>query len=62
MNVTERLVLEEIKKSLSRASDKGFTYGDIEEWSKYARKMQNVINTVTPILDKLVSEENSVNT
>ncbi len=62
MNVTERLVLDEIKKSLSKASDKNFTYGDIEEWAKYARKMQSVINTVTPILDKLVSDENNVNT
>ena len=57
MNATERIVLIELTKSLSDSQTKKFS----TDWYDYANKMRNVINTVVPVLNKLVSEENKDN-
>ena len=56
MNGTERLVVKELAKSLSDSSQKPFNCGDLDDWFKFAKKMQQTIHTAVPILEKLVNE------
>ena len=58
MNNTERIVLKELTKSLVESTETNWSYGDIEEWSKFARRMRSVIETVTPVMEKLTSDAN----
>ena len=58
MNSTERIVLKELTKSLVESTETSWDYGDVEQWAKFARRMRDVIETVTPVMEKLTSDIN----
>ena len=58
MTLTERLVLKELANSLANSTGRNWTYGDVTNWSDYAKQMASVIETVVPVLEKLTGKEN----
>lgn len=60
MTITERLVIKELVESLNKSTETSWTSGYLNDWIDWAKKMKAVIQTSTPILEKLSSEENPI--
>lgn len=53
MDNTQKQILRDIANSLDKSTTTSWDRGDLEDWTTYARKMKNVIKTITLILNTI---------
>lgn len=61
MSNTNKEILTNIANTLDQATTVGWSRGDFEDWAKWARRMRDTINSVTPNLRTIANTQPKIN-